>query len=291
MPPCFTKPCGLVPVVEGRRERVIRVVKEAFANVGAEIMGRNKFGPQRGPWEDFEWQGWWGDVPPFHTPVFVLTHHLRPSFTLDDTTFSYVCALDDGDDPFEDPACWIKANPLLGVTITEDYLALQVKQAKDIPAKANGIKRLHFCIWTDAESAWMPRETWASIEDASLSLEDFEGKRAWAGLDLSAKADLTAKALVFEDGKRVPGVTTILGRFKESGGLIQWAYNCGRDGIDMNAARDNAANAGALAHALIDADIHGADADALELARAGAEVAAVVELARRPGLWAAAAAS
>ena len=61
-------------------------------NIGAEIMGRNKFGPQRGPWEDLEWQGWWGDVPPFHTPVFVLTHHPRPSFTLDDTTFHFIDA-------------------------------------------------------------------------------------------------------------------------------------------------------------------------------------------------------
>jgi len=43
-------------------------------NIGAEIMGRNKFGPQRGPWENYDWQGWWGDEPPFHTPVFVLTH-------------------------------------------------------------------------------------------------------------------------------------------------------------------------------------------------------------------------
>ena len=51
-------------------------------NIGAEIMGRNKFGPQRGPWENLDWKGWWGDVPPFHTPVFVLTHHVRPSFTL-----------------------------------------------------------------------------------------------------------------------------------------------------------------------------------------------------------------
>ena len=51
-------------------------------NIGAEIMGRNKFGPQRGPWENLDWQGWWGDAPPFHTPVFVLTHHPRPSFTL-----------------------------------------------------------------------------------------------------------------------------------------------------------------------------------------------------------------
>ncbi|MYS30490.1 deaminase, partial [Streptomyces sp. SID7804] len=48
-------------------------------NIGAEIMGRNKFGPQRGPWENHEWRGWWGDEPPFHTPVFVMTHHPRPS--------------------------------------------------------------------------------------------------------------------------------------------------------------------------------------------------------------------
>jgi dihydrofolate reductase len=59
-------------------------------NIGAEIMGRNKFGPQRGPWEDLDWQGWWGDTPPFHTPVFVLTHHVRPSFTLADTTFHFL---------------------------------------------------------------------------------------------------------------------------------------------------------------------------------------------------------
>jgi dihydrofolate reductase len=59
-------------------------------NIGAEIMGRNKFGPQRGPWNDLDWTGWWGDTPPFHTPVFVLTHHVRPSFTLADTTFHFL---------------------------------------------------------------------------------------------------------------------------------------------------------------------------------------------------------
>jgi dihydrofolate reductase len=59
-------------------------------NIGAEIMGRNKFGPQRGPWQNHGWQGWWGDEPPFHTPVFVMTHHERPSFTLSDTTFYFV---------------------------------------------------------------------------------------------------------------------------------------------------------------------------------------------------------
>ena len=58
-------------------------------NIGAEIMGRNKFSPYRGP-HDLEWQGWWGDEPPFHTPVFVLTHYPRPSLTLSDTTFHFV---------------------------------------------------------------------------------------------------------------------------------------------------------------------------------------------------------
>ncbi|MGY1812926.1 dihydrofolate reductase family protein [Blastococcus sp. SYSU D00820] len=58
--------------------------------IGAEIMGRNKFSPHRGPWQDHEWRGWWGEEPPFHTPVFVMTHHERPSFTLADTTFHFV---------------------------------------------------------------------------------------------------------------------------------------------------------------------------------------------------------
>jgi len=61
-------------------------------NIGAEIMGRNKFGPQRGPWENLDWTGWWGDEPPFRTPVFVLTHYVRPSFTLSDTTFHFIDA-------------------------------------------------------------------------------------------------------------------------------------------------------------------------------------------------------
>jgi dihydrofolate reductase len=72
------------------------LVRDFHHNIGAEIMGRNKFSPQRGPWQDHEWQGWWGDEPPFHTPVFVMTHHERPSFTLSDTTFHFV-----GGDPAE----------------------------------------------------------------------------------------------------------------------------------------------------------------------------------------------
>jgi dihydrofolate reductase len=66
------------------------LVRDFARGIGAEIMGRNKFGPQRGPWQDHDWQGWWGDEPPFHTPVLVMTHHPRPSFTLSDTTFHFV---------------------------------------------------------------------------------------------------------------------------------------------------------------------------------------------------------
>jgi dihydrofolate reductase len=67
------------------------IVDEENANVGAEIMGRGKFGPpDGGPWGDDPWPGWWGEDPPFHKPVFVLTHHEREPLTLTDTTFTFV---------------------------------------------------------------------------------------------------------------------------------------------------------------------------------------------------------
>lgn len=68
--------------------------KQGEVGIGATIMGRNMFGPIRGPWDNAEWTGWWGDDPPFHHPVFVLTHHPRPSIAMQGgTTFHFV---DDG---------------------------------------------------------------------------------------------------------------------------------------------------------------------------------------------------
>ncbi len=67
------------------------VVREAFANVGATIMGRNMFGGGPGPWGDGSWRGWWGEDPPFHGPVFVLTHHRREPLVMQGgTTFFFV---------------------------------------------------------------------------------------------------------------------------------------------------------------------------------------------------------
>jgi phage terminase large subunit-like protein len=118
---------------------------------------------------------------------------------IDDTTFSYVCALDESDDPLVDPACWVKANPLLGVTITEEYLSEVVAQGLAIPGALNGILRLHFCVWTDAETAWMTR---ATLEPciADFEIADHHGEQVWLGLDLSQNRDITALGAVVKTG-------------------------------------------------------------------------------------------
>ncbi|HUQ72259.1 MAG TPA: dihydrofolate reductase family protein [Planctomycetaceae bacterium] len=67
------------------------MAEQGFAGIGAWILGRNMFGPVRGPWPDESWRGWWGDEPPYHTPVFVLTHHPRPSLHMaGGTVFHFV---------------------------------------------------------------------------------------------------------------------------------------------------------------------------------------------------------
>ncbi len=68
-----------------------QVMEEAFDGTGAVVVGRNMFGPERGPWSEDPWKGWWGDEPPFHVPVYVLTHHEREPLEMDGgTTFHFV---------------------------------------------------------------------------------------------------------------------------------------------------------------------------------------------------------
>ncbi len=67
------------------------VAARGFENIGAWILGRNMFGPVRGPWPDDSWKGWWGDEPPYHVPAFVLTHHARAPLPMQGgTTFHFV---------------------------------------------------------------------------------------------------------------------------------------------------------------------------------------------------------
>ncbi|WP_240885712.1 terminase TerL endonuclease subunit [Sphingomonas sp. SFZ2018-12] len=160
---------------------------------------------------------------------------------IDDTTFAFVCSLDRGDDPLNDPSCWPKANPLLGVTITHEYLAGVVAQAKQMPGKLNGILRLHFCVWTDAEAAWMTRET---LEPC---LADFDpamhrGKPAALGLDLSQTRDLTVKATIVETGSKTMqivenGKTTTVEKPTYDAWIEAWTPG---DTLQARAMRDKA---------------------------------------------------
>src|SRR3954471_18445280 len=67
---------------EGEEGTDNEIAKQGFAGIGAWILGRNMFGPVRGPWPDESWKGWWGEEPPYHVPVFVLTHHARPTLKM-----------------------------------------------------------------------------------------------------------------------------------------------------------------------------------------------------------------
>lgn len=117
-----------------------------------------------------------------------------------DAWFSYVCALDKDDDPFKEESCWIKANPLLGVSIEKEYIREQVVEAKGMPSKEATVRRLNFCQWTDLEEGWIANGLWEAIED-KISLDEFYGCECYGGLDLSFTIDLTALALVFpKDG-------------------------------------------------------------------------------------------
>lgn len=101
------------------------VLQERWANVGATIMGRNMFGPIRGPWPDDSWRGWWGEDPPYHHPVFVLTHHPRAPLQMQGgTTFEFVTegirsALAQAKDASGGGDVWLAG----GASVVNQYLA------------------------------------------------------------------------------------------------------------------------------------------------------------------------
>jgi phage terminase large subunit-like protein len=129
--------------------------------------------------------------------------HVAAGVLEDDRFFSYVCDLDEGEDPLEDESCWIKTNPSLGVTIGLDYLRDQVHAARQMPAKESKVRRLHFCQWVDAASPWISGDAWRACErdlGAPMDAADIFAERdVILAVDLSATTDLTALAIVAED--------------------------------------------------------------------------------------------
>lgn len=116
----------------------------------------------------------------------------------DDTTLSFVCSLDEGDDWENDPTCWVKANPLLDVTVTTEYLQGVVNQARMMPGKRNGIARLHFCEWTQSVNAAIKREAWVACRKALDLQALIDGQfPCYGGLDLSRTRDFTALTLTW----------------------------------------------------------------------------------------------
>lgn len=116
----------------------------------------------------------------------------------DDTFFAYICALDEGDDPFKSDKCWAKANPSLRHGLPGmRYLREQVAQARGMPSKESIVRRLNFCQWVEAESPWIGGEVWFGCED-KFDTTSLYGRRCYGGLDLSSTQDLTALVLLFE---------------------------------------------------------------------------------------------
>ena len=110
------------------------VVEQRLANVGATIMGRNMFGPVRGPWRDESWRGWWWENPPFHHPVFVLTHHPREPLKMQGgTTFHFVSdGIESALRQAKDAARGRDVSLPGGVAVVNQYLAAGLVDEVDI---------------------------------------------------------------------------------------------------------------------------------------------------------------
>lgn len=118
----------------------------------------------------------------------------------DDSFFAFICALDEGDDPFKDEACWGKANPSLAHGIPGmKYLREQVTQARGMPSKEATIRRLCFCEWTEAASPWISADLWFACQPKPPpTLASLYGRTGVAGLDLSSTQDLTSLVVALD---------------------------------------------------------------------------------------------
>ena len=126
--------------------------------------------------------------------------HVANEAIENDAYFSYVCALDEEDEPFDDESCWPKAHPgLQDLDLPGyDYIRQEVAQSKGMPSKRALTERLIFCRWTDAESPWLSRERWIKVEVPELKEDEIRDKPCYLALDLSLKTDLCGGAVTWD---------------------------------------------------------------------------------------------
>jgi phage terminase large subunit-like protein len=120
----------------------------------------------------------------------------------DERWFSYVCVLDEDDEPLTDESCWLKVNPNLGVSIQKEYLRDQVSAAKHIPAETNTVLRLNFCVWTQQQTRAIDMVKWRGCRPVPNASE-LIGKRCYGALDLGLSDDFSAWIRLWdlEDGR------------------------------------------------------------------------------------------
>ncbi len=118
---------------------------------------------------------------------------------IDDGFFSFICSLDEDDDPIQDESCWFKSNPSLQDADLPGlkYLREQVTEARGMPSKEAMVRRLNFCQWTGAQSPWISTDIWKKA-GRNYDWRELRGRRAYGGLDLSSTTDLTGLVFMVE---------------------------------------------------------------------------------------------
>ena len=121
----------------------------------------------------------------------------------DDSHLSVIYAADEEDD-IQDPETWKKANPNIGISVTEEYLTTEAKRASELPSYENTFKRLHLNQWTTSITKWISDSVWMENYE-EIDMESLKGKQCWGGLDLASTMDLSSLVLFFpmEDQKDV----------------------------------------------------------------------------------------
>lgn len=115
-----------------------------------------------------------------------------------DTLFGIIYTVDEGDD-WQDPAVLRKANPNFGVSVGEEFLLEQQRDAIRYPSKTNAFLTKHLNKWVSARTAWMNTASWIACGDPSITLDQFKGRKCWLGVDLASKSDIACVAILFRD--------------------------------------------------------------------------------------------